>query len=189
MKITFLVWGVNELWIWDLLLSFKTQATAIPHIYLWLTYLNHFSDYYFMWSKCSFFYIKSYKMERARKQEKWDPQNGAAFLFESDYNCSLLGRIDDEEWQHKIISSSSWLRRLHQFKAFLMPVTFNYFRAGALVQWLREEAHVPKVMGLNPSAIYCMDMTFFTLIWCKNCNDVCLKRPKINEKEAGVGPI
>ena len=27
---------------------------------------------------------------------------------------------------------------------------------------------------------------FFTLICCKNCNDVCLKRPKINEKEAGV---
>ena len=22
---------------------------------------------------------------------------------------------------------------------------------------------------------------------CKNCNEVCLKRPKINEKEAGVG--
>ena len=30
---------------------------------------------------------------------------------------------------------------------------------------------------------------FFTLICCKNCNDVCLKRPKINEKEAGVGPF
>ena len=29
---------------------------------------------------------------------------------------------------------------------------------------------------------------FFTYICCKNCN-VCLKRPKINEKEAGVGPI
>ena len=27
---------------------------------------------------------------------------------------------------------------------------------------------------------------FFTLICCKNCNDVCLKRPKINEKEAGL---
>ena len=29
---------------------------------------------------------------------------------------------------------------------------------------------------------------FFTLICCKNCI-VCLKRPKINEKEAGVGPF
>ena len=31
--------------------------------------------------------------------------------------------------------------------------------------------------------------TFFTFICCKNCDDVCLKRPKINEKEAGVGPF
>ena len=29
---------------------------------------------------------------------------------------------------------------------------------------------------------------FFTLICCKNCI-VCLKRPKINEKEAGIGPF
>ena len=30
--------------------------------------------------------------------------------------------------------------------------------------------------------------TFFTFICYKNCK-VCLKRPKINEKEAGVGPF
>ena len=30
--------------------------------------------------------------------------------------------------------------------------------------------------------------TFFTLVCCKNCN-VCLKRPKINEKEAGDGQL
>ena len=30
--------------------------------------------------------------------------------------------------------------------------------------------------------------TFFTYNCCKNCN-VCLKRPKINEREAGVGPF
>ena len=29
----------------------------------------------------------------------------------------------------------------------------------------------------------------FSLIWCKNCTNVCLKRPKINKKEAGVGPF
>jgi len=29
---------------------------------------------------------------------------------------------------------------------------------------------------------------FFALIYCKNCI-VCLKRPKNNEKEAGVGPF
>ena len=32
-------------------------------------------------------------------------------------------------------------------------------------------------------------LTFVTYICCKNCNDVYLKRPKINEKEAGVGPF
>ena len=31
--------------------------------------------------------------------------------------------------------------------------------------------------------------TFFTLICCKNCNNVFLKRRKIIEKEAGVGPF
>ena len=33
-----------------------------------------------------------------------------------------------------------------------------------------------------------LDGHFFTYICCKNCN-VCLKRPKINEKEAGIGPL
>ena len=33
-----------------------------------------------------------------------------------------------------------------------------------------------------------LDGHFFTLICCKNCI-VCLKRPKINEKDAGVGPF
>ena len=31
--------------------------------------------------------------------------------------------------------------------------------------------------------------TIFWLVCCKGCIDVCLKRPKINEKEAGVGPF
>ena len=33
-----------------------------------------------------------------------------------------------------------------------------------------------------------LDGGFFTYICCKNCN-ICLIRPKINEKEAGVGPF
>ena len=33
-----------------------------------------------------------------------------------------------------------------------------------------------------------LDGDFFTYIYCKNCS-VCLKRPKINEKEAGMGPF
>ena len=44
-------------------------------------------------------------------------------------------------------------------------------------------------MGLNPNTEYWMELTFFTLICCKNCIDVCLKRPKINQKEAEVGPF
>ena len=34
-----------------------------------------------------------------------------------------------------------------------------------------------------------LDAHLFTYICCKNCNDVCMKRPKINEKEAGDGPF
>ena len=34
-----------------------------------------------------------------------------------------------------------------------------------------------------------LDGHFFTYICCKNCNDVCLKRPKINGQGAGVGPF
>ena len=34
-----------------------------------------------------------------------------------------------------------------------------------------------------------LDGHFFTYICCKNCSGVCLKRPKINEKEEGVGPF
>ena len=45
-----------------------------------------------------------------------------------------------------------------------------------------------KGRGFESQPRYWMDMTFFTFICCKNCI-VCLKRPKINKKEAGVGPI
>ena len=46
-----------------------------------------------------------------------------------------------------------------------------------------------RIVGLNPGTIYWMDMTFFTLICCKNCNNVCLKIPKINQKETRNGPL
>ena len=53
------------------------------------------------------------------------------------------------------------------------------------------------VMGRNScseghgfkSRHHTLDGHFFTYICCKNCNDVCLKRPKINKTEAGVGPF
>ena len=51
--------------------------------------------------------------------------------------------------------------------------------------------NVQKVLGLNHVAVYWMDVwRFFHIekICCKNCI-VCLKRPKINEKEAVVGPF
>ena len=34
-----------------------------------------------------------------------------------------------------------------------------------------------------------LDGHFFTYICCKNCNDVCLKRPKINDKRGQGSPI
>ena len=40
-------------------------------------------------------------------------------------------------------------------------------------------------MGSNSGAVYWMDI--FHLVVLKKCINVCLKRPKINEKEAGVG--
>ena len=46
--------------------------------------------------------------------------------------------------------------------------------AGALVQWLWEETHIPKVVGLIPGAVYWMDIFHIS---------------QINEKEAGVGPF
>ena len=55
----------------------------------------------------------------------------------------------------------------------------------ALVQWLWEETDVPKVVGSNPCT---MDGLFYIYICRKSCN-VCLKRPKINEKEARIGPF
>ena len=53
--------------------------------------------------------------------------------------------------------------------------------AGAMVQWLLEETHVPKVMGSNPSAVYWLDI--FHIYYKKNY--VCQKKTKINEKRPG----
>ena len=37
-------------------------------------------------------------------------------------------------------------------------IKLDLFRAGALVLWLWEETHVPKVVSLNPSTVYWMDI-------------------------------
>ena len=63
-----------------------------------------------------------------------------------------------------------------------------FLRAGALVKWLWEETHVPKVVGSNPSTGYWMAMTFFTLICCKNCI-VCMKKTENKRKRGRVWPI
>ena len=42
------------------------------------------------------------------------------------------------------------------------------------------------VMGSKPGTVNWMVLAFFTLICCKNCIDVCLKRPKINKKRPGL---
>ena len=58
----------------------------------------------------------------------------------------------------------------------------------ALVWWLWEKTHIPKVVvGLNPGTVY--QMEFFSHIFVAKICNVCLKRPKINKKEAGVGPF
>ena len=48
--------------------------------------------------------------------------------------------------------------------------------------------HDLKVVGSNPGIIHWM-MLFFTYICCKNCNDVCLKRLKINDKKGRGWPV
>ena len=59
--------------------------------------------------------------------------------------------------------------------------------AGALVLWLWEETHIPKVVGSNPGTLYWMDILshisvvkIVLFVW---------KRPKMSKKEAGVGPF
>jgi len=42
-------------------------------------------------------------------------------------------------------------------------------------------------VGSNPGTIYWMDI--FSHIFVAKIYNVCLKRPKINEKEAGVDPF
>ena len=43
-----------------------------------------------------------------------------------------------------------------------------------------------KVMGSNPGTVYWMELTFFTLICCKNCIDVCLEKTE-NKRKRGLG--
>ena len=52
-----------------------------------------------------------------------------------------------------------------------------------------DETRVPKIVGSNPSTIYWMDIFSHLFVVKIVMMFVCLKRPKITEKEAGVGPF
>ena len=95
-----------------------------------------------------------------------------------------------------IAKSYVWLDRLRKFPtdnfanfAFLRLIFTSLTKMepgwdGAVVKWLWEETHFPKVVG-SKSALD-TQCTFLHIYCCKNCN-VCLKKTKINEKEAGEG--
>ena len=79
----------------------------------------------------------------------------------------------------------------HQSCAKFMHGTNSYLAdtwVGALSSGYGRRLIFQEVVGSNPDAIYWMDMTFFKLIRCKG-SVVCLKTPKINEKESGVGKL
>ena len=46
----------------------------------------------------------------------------------------------------------------------LLSLRLALYLAVALVKWLWEETHVPKVVGLNPSTIYWMDIFHIYLL-------------------------
>ena len=62
--------------------------------------------------------------------------------------------------------------------------SLSRLQAVALVQWLWEKTHVPKVVGLNPGTVCWMEI--FSHIFVEKICKVCLKRPKINEKRPGL---
>ena len=57
-----------------------------------------------------------------------------------------------------------------------------------LVQFLWGETHVPKVVGSNPGTVYWVDI-FHIYLLLKNCDDVCYKKPKINDTRGRGWPI
>ena len=68
------------------------------------------------------------------------------------------------------------------FCYFFGPITIDSCWAGALVWWLWEETHVPKVVSSNPGTVNWMDI--FSYLFVVKC---VLEKMKINEKEVGVG--
>ena len=86
---------------------------------------------------------------------------------DSAYFCSTMNSRNRNNW-------------IRKFKVREISTLCGKCKAVKLAQLLLQET--------NWHAVDRTDMTFFTLICCKNCI-VCFKRPKINEKEAFVGPF
>ena len=63
-----------------------------------------------------------------------------------------------------VLPSHEWLLVIEASDCFVvilnevLPLFDGNFRAGALVLWLWEETHVPKVVSSNPGTIYRMDI-------------------------------
>ena len=76
-------------------------------------------------------------------------------------------------------------RRRFILNAFTVPSQITkteITNGGSPILVVMEDTHVQEVMSLNPR------WTFFHIYFCKNCN-VCLKRPKINDKRGRGWPI
>ena len=71
-------------------------------------------------------------------------------------------------------SVNNLINILQSKKSFVKLVVI----VGALVQWLQEKTHVQEALSSNPSTLICFKICI-----------VCLKRTKINEKEAENGPF
>ena len=75
-----------------------------------------------------------------------------------------------------ILSAAKWFYNIARLPEREILI---YCRAGGLVQQLQEETHI-RIQALDAGWTF---LTFVLKLYC------CLKRPKINKKEAGDGPF
>ena len=95
-------------------------------------------------------------------------------------------------WQ--LLSDASTPEILFYYSAtrshFIRTISFHLIEAPfnhSQRCWLWATTHVRKVVGSNPGAIYWMDI--FSRLFVVKIVMFVWGRPKINEKEAGIGPI
>ena len=82
---------------------------------------------------------------------------------------------------------SCWLLKWLFFCDKCLPDKSWWCWAGALVLWLWVITHVREIMGLNPGAVYWMDIFHIDLLW--NIVLFVWKEPKIDEKRGRGWPI